>query len=162
MSARCVRSQRIFSEKQFWHVFDNNTGEPSRLGGSNAFPGCEAVDMAAVFRLRVGQQEYACVIGAGGQMTERRKIARIELDVRQPDESLLSSYLPLLPQTIVVVVPQIDELLCAKALQNVIGERAEALPGTDQVRGGARKSAWPTWRGSQTEDGQGCQPRSYR
>jgi hypothetical protein len=46
MSVRCVRSHRILSEKQFWHVFDRSTGgEASRFSGSLAGGGATPWDM---------------------------------------------------------------------------------------------------------------------
>lgn len=47
MSVLCVRSHRILSEKQFWHVFDSITGDPSRLTGSYGAGAGGPMDMAA-------------------------------------------------------------------------------------------------------------------
>lgn len=50
MSCRCVRSQRIFSEKQFWHVLDTSCAAEELLAGRSAPGGAE--DMASETRTK--------------------------------------------------------------------------------------------------------------
>lgn len=43
----CVRSQRIFSEKQFWHVLESSCAAEEPLAGSEASAAGGASDMVA-------------------------------------------------------------------------------------------------------------------
>lgn len=43
----CVRSQRIFSEKQFWHVLESSCAAEEPLAGSEASADGGACDMVA-------------------------------------------------------------------------------------------------------------------